>query len=80
MIPQTDFMQQPGGLYNCLIQGFAGVSADDSALYITPHLPKEWKKMEFVVMYKGCRLEIRVSHDKVDIYKTGDTYIHYVYQ
>ncbi|MFR7643258.1 glycosyl hydrolase family 65 protein [Eubacterium sp.] len=62
-----------GGIYNCLIQGFAGVSADDSALYITPHLPKEWKKMEFVVMYKGCRLEIRVSHDKVDIYKTGDT-------
>ena len=43
-----------GGIYNCLIQGFAGVSADDSALYITPHLPKEWKKMEFVVMYKGC--------------------------
>lgn len=62
-----------GGIYNCLIQGFAGVSADDCALYITPHLPKEWKKMEFVVMYKGCRLEIRVSHDKVDIYKTGDT-------
>lgn len=62
-----------GGIYNCLIQGFAGVSADDGTLYITPHLPKEWKKMEFVVMYKGCRLEIRVSHDKVDIYKTGDT-------
>lgn len=62
-----------GGIYNCLIQGFAGVSADDGALYITHHLPKGWKKMEFVVMYKGCRLEIRVSHDKVDIYKTGDT-------
>lgn len=30
-------------------------------------------KQADVVMYKGCRLEIRVSHDKVDIYKTGDT-------
>lgn len=30
-------------------------------------------KQADVVMYKGCRLEIRVCYDKVDIYKTGDT-------
>ena len=49
-----------GGIWNCLIQGFAGVKVKDGTLTVDPHLPKRWKGMHFWICVDG-------QYEKVDI-------------
>lgn len=56
-----------GGVWQAAVLGFAGVSLDSSTLSIEPHLPAEWKKMNFHLYYKGNLLDIKVSTAGVHI-------------
>ena len=38
-----------GGIWSCVIFGFAGISFSDGRLNVSPRLPKHWKEMRFSV-------------------------------
>ncbi len=54
-----------GGIWNCLIFGFAGVSCDGGHIYLEPHLPKHWRKMKFQLMIYGMRIVFEISGQSV---------------
>lgn len=53
-----------GGIWNCIIQGYGGVTVTDNGVEIVPHLPDEWKKMSFVICIKG-------EYHKCEVTKKG---------
>ncbi len=61
-----------GGVWQCIIMGFAGLRMIDRRLHINPRLPKEISRIKFGVFYKGQRLEIEVKNGAVNIENTGN--------
>lgn len=60
-----------GGIWQCIVLGFAGVSVKDGRLSVEPHLPKSWRSVSFSFVWKGERMEIAVDHKEVQYGKTG---------
>ncbi len=60
-----------GGSWNTAIFGLAGVSYSEDVLDISPRLPASWTKMSFKLLWKGVRLQITVSGNKVQIIPIG---------
>jgi len=54
-----------GGIWNCVIQGFAGVKYSMDYVEITPHLPKTWEEMQFYHMIKGQYVKISITNKKI---------------
>jgi kojibiose phosphorylase len=53
-----------GGLYQQLVMGFAGLRAGREGISFYPNLPPEWRGMEFVVYWRGSRLEVKIRREK----------------
>lgn len=53
-----------GGVWNCLIFGFAGIHYEQDVLYMNPHLPRKWKSMEFTLMIAGRKLRVCVTPEE----------------
>lgn len=60
-----------GGIWQCIVLGFAGVSVKDGRLSVEPHLPKSWRSVSFSFVWKGERMELTVDHKEVRYGKTG---------
>ena len=56
-----------GGIWNCILQGFAGVRCENRMLQITPQLPSHWKSLDFPLMLRGCLLRIHLTGDSVTV-------------
>lgn len=54
-----------GGVWNCLVFGFAGIHYEGKTLYIQPHMPKSWKSMEFRLILAGQEICFKISHNEV---------------
>lgn len=55
-----------GGLWQALVSGFGGLRDNGGArLSIDPHLPSEWKSLEYQIRVKGGTLRIRVTHEDI---------------
>jgi len=54
-----------GSVYQSVIQGFAGVRAEKEFLYIDPCLPRDWKSIEFLIIYRGIQSKIKVEEKKI---------------
>lgn len=54
-----------GGIWNCLIFGFAGIHYENRVLYITPHFPKHWKSMDFRMVFEGVEVHFVIKKDKI---------------
>lgn len=54
-----------GGVWNCVIFGFSGISFQDNTLYIAPQLPKHWKSMKFKLCVQGRVIDVEISPEKV---------------
>ncbi|WP_422526722.1 glycoside hydrolase family 65 protein [Serratia fonticola] len=54
-----------GGMWQCVVYGFGGVRMLGGELRINPHLPAQWTHLAFPIYWKGERLEVSVSHDRV---------------
>jgi trehalose/maltose hydrolase-like predicted phosphorylase len=50
-----------GGLWQVAMLGFAGVSMQDDALAVDPHLPDGWRSLGFGVQWRGRRLRLRIE-------------------
>jgi len=54
-----------GGIWNCVIQGFAGVKYSMGYVEIKPHLPNTWEEMQFYLMIKGQYVKIMITNKKI---------------
>lgn len=54
-----------GGIWSCLIFGFAGVSFQDGTLYLDPQLPKHWKSMRFKLCVHGKVIDVEIGEESV---------------
>jgi hypothetical glycosyl hydrolase len=61
-----------GGIWNCVIRGFAGVKSHMNYVEITPNLPKKWKKLKFYLKVKGQYVRIEINKDKIILKPEND--------
>lgn len=54
-----------GGIWNCVIFGFAGINYEDGQLNISPKIPEHWKEMQFYIQVHGYEIQVRVSNQEV---------------
>jgi maltose phosphorylase len=50
-----------------IVYGFGGMRSDGDELAFNPSLPSQWKGYEFSVLYRGARIGLSVSGDKVKL-------------
>lgn len=60
-----------GGIWLSTVMGFGGVRIRHGKLVINPSLPKEWKRLEFVLYWQGNRLAVKADHDGVRVVNEG---------
>jgi nigerose phosphorylase len=56
-----------GGAWMTAVFGFGGVRADQKNVTINPRLYKKWNKLQFNMIYKGDRFNIKITQNNVEI-------------
>lgn len=56
-----------GGIWQCVVFGFMGVRRYGEKLRIEPHLPDEWTGASAHIYWKGERLEVTVTKEKLTV-------------
>jgi len=56
-----------GGAWMTAVFGFGGVKADAEHVVINPRLYKKWTRLQFNMVYKGDRFNIKITKDDVTI-------------
>lgn len=64
-----------GGIWQCVIMGFAGVRMLDGNIRINPKLPKNWDFLSFNIIWKGNDLKIQIEKDKLTIENMGNSIV-----
>jgi hypothetical glycosyl hydrolase len=60
-----------GAIWLTVIFGFANITVDQKRLTIDPKLPEKWAKLVFPLNYKGRRLEIKLTHQSIEVTKVS---------
>lgn len=60
-----------GGIWQDVVMGFGGVRLYHGKLRIAPHLPKEWKKLSYAVIWRGNRLRVTIEEGAVTLKNEG---------
>lgn len=64
-----------GGLWQAAVLGFGGVRPDDGGegdgVRIDPHLPPGWESLAFPLWWRGARLHVEVTPDRLDLHLDG---------
>lgn len=61
-----------GGIWQAAVLGFGGVRIVGTQLRINPHLPKEWDRLKFRIVWQKSPLEVEVTRDAVKIENSGE--------
>ncbi|RJG21990.1 glycoside hydrolase family 65 protein [Paenibacillus thiaminolyticus] len=56
-----------GGVWQCVVMGFAGIRMLDGQLHLNPKLPQDWERLTFPLYWKNARLEVDITHDALRI-------------
>lgn len=56
-----------GGAWMVAVQGFAGLSADEACVSLSPHIPENWNSISFVTHWHGQRISVNVGKEKVSV-------------
>jgi kojibiose phosphorylase len=56
-----------GGTWQTAISGFAGMRIKNNKLTFQPHLPEQWKRMEFNIFWRGKKHNVKVNREKVQV-------------
>lgn len=56
-----------GGIWSCVVQGFAGLYRGEDGLAVKPHLPAHWEGLEFFIWYRGERMRVNVTHEEASV-------------
>lgn len=54
-----------GGIWQNVILGFGGLRIHENQLSITPKLPKNWDKLEYMVKFKQQKINVVMTHNQV---------------
>ncbi|TWT27274.1 glycoside hydrolase family 65 protein [Planomicrobium sp. CPCC 101110] len=58
-----------GALWLVTVFGFANIRAGGGVLSLAPKLPEQWTELAFPLVYRGRRLELVLSHEKLSFTK-----------
>ncbi len=61
-----------GGVWQCIVYGFAGIRMIGNELHITPKFPKEINNLKFNFYYQGQKLSANISKNNISILNNGD--------
>lgn len=61
-----------GGIWQMIVFGYGGLRMVESQLRIEPHLPKEWKALEYGFDYHGKAIHVELTKDKMTLSKEND--------
>ena len=56
-----------GGAWMTAVFGFGGVKAGDKHVVINPRLYKRWRSLQFNIVFKGDKFNIKITKDAVAI-------------
>ncbi|MCF7874711.1 MAG: hypothetical protein K9L87_00460 [Candidatus Omnitrophica bacterium] len=56
-----------GGVWQCVICGFAGVKIEKNMLSLAPYMPLTWQSIKFNLLFKGVRWEFQVRKKEVKV-------------
>ena len=56
-----------GGIWQLIVNGFAGMKVNRKGLSFMPILPEEWDSVEFNLNYKANKLKIKLSSDSFTV-------------
>jgi trehalose/maltose hydrolase-like predicted phosphorylase len=56
-----------GGAWLTAVHGFCGLSIENGKIKITPRLPKHWKKVTFMLIFRGVEYEVTVTKDSYSV-------------
>lgn len=60
-----------GGIWECVVMGFAGIRMLDGQLHLAPKLPEHWEKLSFPLHWQGKLLEISITPQQISITNTA---------
>ena len=55
------------GTWMAVVEGFGGMRVKNGHLHFNPHLPKNWKQLNFKIIHQGNILQIRITHEGTEI-------------
>ncbi|NMA61099.1 MAG: glycoside hydrolase family 65 protein, partial [Firmicutes bacterium] len=55
------------GTWMAIVYGFGGLRIEDNKLSLKPFLPEQWSSYSFKLLFRGHRLEVKVSPNEVEI-------------
>ena len=65
-----------GGIWNCAVLGFGGLSQKGDILAVEPKLPEQWNYLSFYYSFRGSRLWFEITKNLVKIKNYGNSGIH----
>ena len=67
-----------GATLNVVTSYFAGVDYRGDRLEINPHMPKQWKKITFNMLFKGINFSFEVTQDTITIVADKDAEVQFI--
>lgn len=62
-----------GGMWQAVIMGFGGMRVCGRTLRIVPHLPNQWKKLNYRFIWQGSPIEVTVAPGQMLLKNNGPT-------
>ncbi len=56
-----------GGVWQSVINGFAGIRIERHVLSFNPQMPKSWRHIQFSLLWKGSLVRVMATNDEVHI-------------
>ena len=56
-----------GGTWQAVVFGFGGVKVKKERLFITPRIPRTWKKTVFSLIWKGDTVKLEITNDTIKV-------------
>ena len=60
------------GTWLSVVEGFGGMRVRDGLLHFNPNIPKEWTSIAFKILFRGVTVEVKVSHNAVELKNNSD--------
>jgi kojibiose phosphorylase len=61
-----------GGVWQVIVQGFAGFEVHNGGISFRPALPESWDAVAFKIIYQGNRLRIQLTHQSLTVASDGN--------
>lgn len=61
-----------GGIWQCVVMGFAGVRMLSGELHVHPKLPDHWSRLSIQLHWKGTLLQLNITKETLEITSESD--------